>query len=579
MRWPDREHPRNGQPFTLGLAELAELLEHPPEARGKDGQEQWAFASFENGHRRGSNLRAVFALALDGDACRVGLEMLDRVFDSVCWAGHTSWSHTERTPRWRAVLPLSRPCSAFEVRMLARWARRLLPGLDELPPSQAFYLPARRPGYRFRIHEGPPLDVDSLLPRLAESRPPPDSPWRRERDLAARRIVAAAIHDPGLVAELDLEPSELPSLALCEVYEWIKRRVDAGERTALLDVTDGSALPRETIDDLIENVFVVAGRTVWPEWVETLRAGNRRATVIAQMHLAAADLERAELTPDDAVARLASMPEPADSEIVSVEDSLPGSFEHLMKIQAGEVPGRIPTGFVLLDDYAPGPGHVAIIGARTSVGKSQLALQIARNLDAPSLFCSAEMSIEECDWRLLAAEARVPVDAFRRPGGLRPDQIEHLRAARETIKTLPIRWATMIRPERICSAAARLQRSQGIKVLFVDYLQRLSLPRAENRNLEVQAASRMFKDLAAQTGLVVYLLSQVRRPGRDAEKDPPRLSDLRDSGSLEQDADLVVLLHREPFSEDLFVGIAKNRHGRRDELKLKFIGGRVVDDM
>jgi hypothetical protein len=584
-RWPNRQKPDAGEAFDLDFAELRAMVEYPAEAQAKESLPQLALATFRGNHRSNAALEAVHGLALDGDGCNVGLDTLREVLGSVCHLAHTTWRHTPDCPRWRILIPLSRPASAYEARRLSRWAARLLPGLDDCPPSQGFYIPAKRPGYDWRANEAPALDVDRLLEALdREHGTRAGGAWRGERLLAARRLVAAAVMDPELTLELDLDPAELPDLRLREVYGWIKRKVEAGEHVAVLDVEHGSGLPADVVNDLVENVWT-GSHGDWPAWLERLREGNRREGAILACESGACELEAGSTDPDTAAGAIAAAAEGqgADSEAVPMGEAAPSAFDALEAIQDGKAPGVVPTGFPSLEPFAPSPGDLVVVGARTSVGKTQTALQIAyslghRNQPAASLFVSAEMSVQACVWRLLSWASRVPVDGFRRAGGLTRAERDKVQAARARVDGLPIYWSDQNRPERIASLAARLQRRAGIRVVFVDYLQRLTMPRAETRNLAVGEASKVFADLAKRTGLVVYLLSQLRRPGQDREKDPPRVSDLRDSGSIEQDADVIYLLHREPFSEKLLVGVAKNRQGRRSEVELQFHDGHILDE-
>ncbi len=246
----------------------------------------------------------------------------------------------------------------------------------------------------------------------------------------------------------------------------------------------------------------------------------------------------------------------------------------------------VATGFADLDDKTRGlqPGEFIILAARPSVGKSALALNIAEHVavdaEQPMVFFSLEMSKSELALRLLSSRAEVDGQKLRK--GDVP--VEKARLIVQKVvpyisgKPLYIDDTPALRVIDLRAKCRRLLARYNIKLVIVDYLQLMSSPRAENRQVEVSNISRGLKALARELDLPVLAVAQLRRASEEHKR--PLLSDLRESGALEQDADVVLLLHREAMRHapgtpeyDQVAGqaeliIAKQRNGPTDMLKL-----------
>ena len=251
--------------------------------------------------------------------------------------------------------------------------------------------------------------------------------------------------------------------------------------------------------------------------------------------------------------------------------------EYLATDEGG--PNALPTKFKDLDEALNGgfrPGCMYILASRPGVGKSALALPLTRQLGSlahPLAYVSREMSAADCAARLLTAASGVQ-RPFKR-GFLTERSKADLAAAAECIRHFPVTFmdaaeATM---GAICSRLARLARRP--RLLVIDYLQLLPCPGHEVRAVEVGAISRSLKQLALREDLPVLALSQLNR-GMEQQNREPRLSALRESGSIEQDADAVLLMHRpgttdtdEPV-EQVQVALRKNRNGPHAEITLLF---------
>lgn len=222
-------------------------------------------------------------------------------------------------------------------------------------------------------------------------------------------------------------------------------------------------------------------------------------------------------------------------------------------LEAGQLTG-VPSGFHYLDELTTGfqKAEMIILAARPSMGKTALALNIAENMAMRGLrvgFFSLEMSKQQLVQRLLCARAGIESNKFRR-GMLNDNEFRALCAACGDLQDAPVYvddtpGLTLM---QMRTKARRMATKHGIQAIFIDYLQLLSSgKRAESRQVEVSEISRGVKAMARELNVPVICLSQLNRGPEDRVGNRPRMSDLRESGSIEQDADVVMLLHREDY--------------------------------
>ncbi|KRF33295.1 replicative DNA helicase [Yonghaparkia sp. Soil809] len=247
----------------------------------------------------------------------------------------------------------------------------------------------------------------------------------------------------------------------------------------------------------------------------------------------------------------------------------------------------VPTGFADLDALTNGlhAGQLILIAARPALGKSTVALDFARAAaikhNHPTVFFSLEMGRSEIAMRLLSAEASVPLHAMRK-GTLESRDWTTIASTRGRINDAPlyIDDSPNMTLVEIRAKCRRLKQTVGLKMVIIDYLQLMtSGKRVESRQQEVSEFSRALKLMAKELQVPVVALSQLNRgPEQRADK-KPALSDLRESGSLEQDADMVILLHREsayekenPRAGEADFIVAKHRNGPTDTITVGFHG-------
>jgi replicative DNA helicase len=248
----------------------------------------------------------------------------------------------------------------------------------------------------------------------------------------------------------------------------------------------------------------------------------------------------------------------------------------------------VPTGFVDLDEMTRGlqPGDLIIVAARPSMGKTSLVLNIAQYVATqPDLtvgFFSLEMSKESLFVRLLTSEAQI--DSHRlMSGAIGQRDYGKISHALETLSSMRlfIDDSANIGVLEMRAKARRLQAEHGLSLLVVDYIQLMSgRGRFENRTLELAAISRSLKGLAKELSVPIVVLSQLSRAPESRSDHRPQLSDLRESGALEQDADVVGLIYRDdvynkdPNNPDAGTAeliIAKQRNGPTGIVKLAFL--------
>ncbi|MCL1899311.1 MAG: replicative DNA helicase, partial [Promicromonosporaceae bacterium] len=237
-------------------------------------------------------------------------------------------------------------------------------------------------------------------------------------------------------------------------------------------------------------------------------------------------------------------------------------------------------------------GQRVIIAARPAIGKSTLAIDIARaasiHHQRPAVVFSLEMTRNEITMRLLSAEAGVLLQRLRN-GEMRPEDWQRVAQVQGRLEQAPFfidDSPNMTLPE-IRAKARRLKQQHGLELIVIDYLQLMtSGKRVESRQQEVSEFSRALKLLAKELEVPVIALSQLNRGPEQRGDKKPMMSDLRESGSIEQDADIVILLHREdayekdhPRAGEADFIVAKHRNGPTATLTTAFQGhySRFVD--
>jgi replicative DNA helicase len=254
----------------------------------------------------------------------------------------------------------------------------------------------------------------------------------------------------------------------------------------------------------------------------------------------------------------------------------------------------VPTGLAELDDLTNGlqRGQMVIVAARPAMGKSTLGLDFCRSAsihnNMTSVIFSLEMTRSEITMRLLSAEARVPLNHIRN-GPMTDDDWSKLAAKMGQVSAAPlfIDDSPNMTMMEIRAKARRLKQRHDLRLIVIDYLQLMSSgKKVESRQLEVSEFSRQIKLLAKELEVPIVALSQLNRGPEQRADRRPMMSDLRESGAIEQDSDIVMLLHREDVYErestrpgEADIIVAKHRNGPTRDLTVLFQGhySRFVD--
>ncbi|MDA8097740.1 MAG: replicative DNA helicase [Clostridia bacterium] len=417
---------------------------------------------------------------------------------------------------------------------------------------------------------------------------------------AEQAVLGALLLDPDVIYRVVsiLKPDNFYHSANRLIYEAALRLQDAGQPVDLVTVTD--QLRREGLLEKAGGATYIASLT---DLVPTTANVEQYARIVEEkallrtLILVAGRIAEMSYEENDEAPRLLDQAEQMILELSTRRGS--AAFVQLREVllktwgaieQAYANKGRlsgVPTGFIDLDNLCAGlqPSDLVIVAARPSMGKTALALCIAHQVASsedrtPVAVFSLEMAKEQLVQRLLSIEAKV--DQYRlRTGNLREEDWECLHDAAANLSDLPIyiddTAGASVREIR--AKAKRLQGEKGLGLVIIDYIQLMqSGTRVENRQQEIAQISRALKGLAKELHVPVVALSQLSRAVESRPNKRPQMSDLRESGSLEQDADVVVFIYREDYynvdTEEKGIAelvVAKQRNGPTGTVKLAFL--------
>ena len=429
------------------------------------------------------------------------------------------------------------------------------------------------------------------VPRLRPERVPPQNLEAEQSVLGSMMLSSEAIAD---VVEL-LQPQDFYRSAHHTLFETMRAIYARGDPVDIITTTEelkragvlediGGPL---YVRDLSEQVPTPAGAGHYARIVSEAALLRRLINAAADiMQMGYSSPEDPEAAADEAEQLIYEVAWREDrDQVAQVKDLIDEAMVTLESIQNREAQYEgLPTGFRDLDALMSGmqSGNLIVVAARPGVGKSSFVTNLARNVavDArePVGLFSLEMSRWEIGMRLLCGEARVPWDRIRNKRVGAEDWSNIVQAA-EKLHDAPLSIVDSgnVTIVDIRARARRLAtRKQGLGVIIVDYLQLMSHHRrVDNRQQEIAEISRSLKLLAKELGIPVIAVSQLNRDPERRQDKRPQLSDLRESGAIEQDADVVMFIHRDDTdvatkgTADLIV--AKHRNGPTDTVKLAFL--------
>jgi replicative DNA helicase len=427
--------------------------------------------------------------------------------------------------------------------------------------------------------------ADESAPSAGFERIPPQDLDAEQSVLGGMMLSPGAIGD---VLELPLETGDFYRPAHETVFRAILAVYERGEEqadpiTVTAELTKRGEIAKVGgpgyVHRLVQTVPTAANTEYYAEIVAE-RAALRRlveaGTRITQMGYAAeGELEEIR---DAAGAELHNAMQVRDeSATFRLGERTAALVDRLEARARGEVTKGVPTGFTDLDSLTGGlhAGQMIIVAGRPALGKSSLAVDFARSCAIkhrrPAALFSLEMGADELEERIASAEARVSLHHMS-TGELGEDDWKCLSKALTRIDDAPLYIddtpnATAMQIKAKCR---RIQQRHGLDLVVIDYLQLMQSHgrRAESRQVEVAEMSRTIKLMAKELGVPVVILSQLNRGPEQRTDKKPVLSDLRESGGLEQDSDVVILLHREdayekesPRAGEADLIVAKHRNG------------------
>lgn len=427
--------------------------------------------------------------------------------------------------------------------------------------------------------------------RLRPDRVSPHNLEAEESVLGAMMLSAEAIAD---VVEV-VQPDDFYRSANARIFETLRAVYARGDPVDAITAVE-ELKRRGILEDVGGHLYIHQ----LVEQVPTPAAAGSYAKIVAEtamlrrliqaagdiMEMAFTATDDPETIADEAEQRIYQVARHDDKDqIASLRDLIDQAILDLEKIQNRESAfAGLPMGFRDVDALLSGlqPGNLVMLAARPGVGKSSFATNVARNVAVETRVPVAMFSLEMARWeigmRLLCAEAGVPWDRIRnkRVGA---DDWSRIVQAAEVLHDAPLTIvdAGNVTIVDIRAKARRLSaRKEGLGLIIVDYLQLMSHHRrVDNRQQEVAEISRSLKLLAKELDIPVIAVSQLNRDPERRQDKRPQLSDLRESGSLEQDADVVMFIHRDdsdPAKKGLAdLIVAKHRNGPTDTLPLTFL--------
>ncbi|MHC4816715.1 MAG: replicative DNA helicase [Planctomycetota bacterium] len=277
----------------------------------------------------------------------------------------------------------------------------------------------------------------------------------------------------------------------------------------------------------------------------------------------------------------------AKEETVGIQSVLTEAFEEIQQlIEGGGSLSGLRTGFIALDEMTAGlgKGDLVIVAGRPSMGKTTFCNCIVDHVGVrerqPVIYFSLEVNRTHLVRNMLCSRARIELQRVRR-GELTADDTKKLTTAANELMEAPIFIddSTMTNVLQVRAKARRIKQAHGLGLVVIDYIQLMETARAENRQQEIAQMSRQLKAMARELEVPVIAISQLNRSVDTRPDRRPRMSDLRESGALEQDADLIAMLYREsehnPTPDNrnkAEVIIAKQRNGPTGSLTLLFFG-------
>jgi replicative DNA helicase len=395
-------------------------------------------------------------------------------------------------------------------------------------------------------------------------------------------VLGSLMNDASCYSKVDLVPEDFSIELNRSIYRSIQALAKHGKPIDVVTVSEsfGDLSITQECARIALNTPTSANVAAYSDNVKKA-ARIREAKRIAELLPAALD-KHGNKAIERAVVALLKLSTDGRNWEFNLNDSLSDALEIIDEMEQTGGAIKIPTGLIDLDNLLGGwhPPDLTIIAARPAMGKTALLLNLARKCNVPCGLISAEQPREQIGLRYLSMESKVPLEAMR-VAKLGPNDYGKVSDALADLNACTVLGYDKPAPSLsdVIRQARKWRYEFGIQVLFVDYLQ---LIRSENqqapRHLQIAEIARGLKNIARDLSIPVVALAQLNRKLEERPNKRPMMSDLRDSGEIEQEADQIIMLYRDevydPASLDkgtMELNVVKNRHGQTGMVKASWI--------
>lgn len=398
---------------------------------------------------------------------------------------------------------------------------------------------------------------------------------------AERAVLGAVFLDNSAWEQVSavVRSEDFSKYAHSKVYNAMAQLANAGEPIDLVTVHGACGVPPDQVAALTDTVPSAANVAHYAAIVHDAGVKRNTIRVLRETLERAQDMEGA-----------SEIIEHVESRVLELHNDVGGQYRHIREYTKGAMDqveenyraaqeGRtvgVPTGLTELDELTGGlrKQDLIVVGARASIGKTALGLSISRNVakDTPCGFFSLEMSGEQLAMRMISMHGRVRLTKLRN-GGLRPADFKDLTDAAGRVYDSKL-WVYDVPNARLSDMKAKARRlvaREGVKIIVVDYVGLIRTDeKFQKRNEQIGYITRELKQLARELDIPIVMLAQL---SRNAEGKRPTLADLAESGNIEQDADVIMLLHRDRLSEETKTecAVLKYRNGATGIVDLAFL--------
>lgn len=380
------------------------------------------------------------------------------------------------------------------------------------------------------------------------------------------KIIALMFRNPEIITAITISANDLSSPRLGKIFNTVRQSV-------IEKVTPDFEVIIQKMDSITgeswsDEVMACALEPANPSLLESYEKIILDKKRERELHLIANRFQQAVCDSDpsaaaEVVESIKLLETSKGNEIVGMDEIADKIVNYVADVESGVIESGLTTGVSMLDKFIGGltAGDQIIIAARTSVGKTAFMVNLAESINAPCLVISAEQGDRQIGSRVMAKIAGISAHRLN-TGHLSAEESKNLLPASQRLKKSQIK--VVDKPRVSIDEIERLARAAhwkfGIKALFIDYLQLISSSNfKDNKRLQISDISARGKALAKELDIPVIMLAQLNR---NADGRAPRMADLKESGSIEEDADVIVLLSRdEERPHEMDVDVQKNRNG------------------